>query len=148
MSAVATLRFGVPQSSVLGPNLFVLYAAEVIAIAEQHGFIVHAYADDLQLYYYDDPSSCTSLVSRLSACVNEIQEWMASSRQRLNTNKTELIWLGAARYVRVWEYAIRASTSGESSAVIANRQCNCLSVFRETTADEITKIVGRAPAKH
>ena len=43
---------------------------------------------------------------------------------------------------------IRASTSGECSAVIANRQCNCLSVFRETTADEITKIVGRAPAKH
>jgi len=32
--------------------------------------------------------------------------------------------------------------------MIANRQCNCLSVFRETTADEITKIAGRAPAKH
>ena len=58
----------------LGPNLIVLYTAEVIAIAEQHGFVVHAYADDFQLYDYDDPSSCASLVSRLSACVDEIQE--------------------------------------------------------------------------
>jgi hypothetical protein len=41
----------------------------------------------------------------------------------------------------------RTFTSGESSAVIDNRQCNRLSVFRETTVDEITKIVGRAPAK-
>ena len=64
MSAAATLRFGVPQGSVLGPNLFELYASEVIAIAEQHGFVVHAYADDRQLYDYDDPSSCASLVWR------------------------------------------------------------------------------------
>jgi len=39
---------------------------------------------------------------------------------------------------------IQTPTSGKSSAVIAN----CLSVFRETTADEIMKIVGQAPAKH
>jgi hypothetical protein len=43
---------------------------------------------------------------------------------------------------------IRASTSGETLVAIANRQCNSLSVFRETTADEIMKFVGRAPAKH
>jgi hypothetical protein len=33
---------------VLGPNLFVLYAAEVLTIARSHGFTAHAYADDLQ----------------------------------------------------------------------------------------------------
>ena len=101
MSAVMTIRFGVPQGSVLGPNLFVLYAADAIAIARKHGFSAHAYADDLQLYDHGNPSDCASLVSRLSACVEEVKEWMASSRLRLNASKTELIWLGAARYVKL-----------------------------------------------
>jgi hypothetical protein len=100
VSAVVITRFGVPQGSVLGPNLFVLYSAEAIAIAKKHGFDAHAYADDLQLYDHCDPSECASLVLRLSACVQEVKEWMASSRLRLNSTKTELIWLGAARYIR------------------------------------------------
>jgi hypothetical protein len=100
-SGVVMIRFGVPQGSVLGPNLFVLYAAEVIAIARKHGFLAHAYADDLQLYDHGNPSDCALLVTRLSACVEEVKEWMASSRLRLNASKTEMIWLGATRYVRL-----------------------------------------------
>ena len=41
---------GVPQGSVLGPILLIAYSAEVIGIVEQHGFNVHAFADDLQVY--------------------------------------------------------------------------------------------------
>ena len=84
----------------LGPSLFVLYSAEVLAIAESFGFQAHAYADDLQLYDHASLATCQSLVTRLSACVEAVAAWMASSRLRLNPTKTELIWLGASRYVR------------------------------------------------
>ena len=50
LSAPTKLRHGVPQGTVLGPLLFVLYAADVIEIATSLGVRVHSYADDTQLY--------------------------------------------------------------------------------------------------
>ncbi len=49
-SKVQSLPFGVPQRSVLGPILFVLYTKPLRAIAARHGMEIHFFADDVQLY--------------------------------------------------------------------------------------------------
>jgi len=44
------VQFGVPQGSVLGPLLFVLYTADIVNIITCQGLSAHQYADDIQIW--------------------------------------------------------------------------------------------------
>ena len=91
-SESAPVLYGVPQGSVLGPVLFILYSADVISIATRHmAFFSHSYADDLQIYDHSSQTTCLNLVPRMSAYIEEISTWMASNRLKLNPSKTEVI---------------------------------------------------------
>ena len=50
LSTVQPVQNGVPQGSVLGPILFVLYTAEIGRIVARHGLGFRQYADNCQIY--------------------------------------------------------------------------------------------------
>ena len=56
-SSLRQLEFGVPQGSILGPLLFVLYMAPLQDVISRHGLDCMFYADDTQLYIAINPKS-------------------------------------------------------------------------------------------
>ena len=49
-SGYCILKIRVPQGSILGPILIILYTKELHYIANEHGFNIHLYAGDTQMY--------------------------------------------------------------------------------------------------
>ena len=96
-SSTTVMKYGVPQGSVLGPLYFILYTADAFQIAEELGFFIHGYADDLQIYDHCLACDTSQLTNRLTHCIEVIGRWMSSNRLRLNASKTEFIWLGSTR---------------------------------------------------
>ena len=63
---------GVPQGSVIGPTLFVLFVNDVNDVFDNLAVSFNLYADDIKLYScYNITSSCDDL----SVAINRLYDW-------------------------------------------------------------------------
>ena len=86
-SECVSMPIGVPQGSVLGPLLFLLYIND-LNLAIKH-CKVHHFADDANLLYTDN--SIKKLNKFLNKDLKNLTNWLNANKITLNFGKTEMI---------------------------------------------------------
>ena len=69
-SSATALLCGVPQGSVLGPILFLLYTADLLELIQSHGLHPHMYADDTQVYGFCNPGATNEIQPGPRVCLH------------------------------------------------------------------------------
>ena len=89
------IRCGVPQGSVLGPLLFVIYINKLVSVLEHSKF--YMYADDLAVMV---SSSDVDIAARLLQYdMDSIAQWCTGHKLTINTEKTKVMWCFSDRAV-------------------------------------------------
>lgn len=80
--------FGVPQGSILGPTLFLIYINDLCSLNIKQGKII-SYADDTALIFTAKTNS--ELYEYAQIGLNTVSNWLQSNLLTLNTDKTKYI---------------------------------------------------------
>ena len=90
-SSIKQVTCSVPQGSVLGTLLFLLYTADLADLAAKHGVMLYAFTHDTQLYIHYEFHNMATSKDVCEHCIQYIGHWMLANRLKLNPDKNRTI---------------------------------------------------------
>ena len=102
-SAQATITCGVPQGSILGPILFLIYINDISNITSEN---LLSFADDTTLFLTD--CNVENLYRRGNIELKNLYTWLCTNKLSLNINKTKyIIFRSPQRHKKLEHYKLK-----------------------------------------
>ena len=102
-SDLIPVNYGVPQGSVLGPLLFLIYIYDLHKTI--HYCKVHHFSDDTNLFHTN--KSVKNLNKLVNCDMKQLNNWLSANKISLNIEKTELVFFKSPRKVLSDEIKIK-----------------------------------------
>ena len=99
-SSPKPVNFGVPQGSILGPVLFLLFINDINCGNPFDNARMTLYADDVQLLFVRPAGELEKLKNDAEIALTHIKDWYSSNGLKVNANKTQCIILGSKANTR------------------------------------------------
>ena len=96
-SDLLNITTGVPQGSILGPLMFIIYINDIVHATQSFDLIM--YADDTTMYISIDNTSLTNeeLTIMLNTELNKVTDWFKVNKLALNDKKTKYMLFALPR---------------------------------------------------
>ena len=92
LSSPKTVTCGVPQGSILGPLLFLLYINDM---PESLNYSTPSlYADDTEIYA--SSNDCGDLVHKINNDLENIRKWMIKNKLQIHPSKSKHMFIASA----------------------------------------------------
>lgn len=93
-STLMSLSSGVPQGSVLGPLLFILYVNDICECMDSDLCKAYLFADDVLLLFSEDRRLSSDLEININTCLNNILHWSFDNSLEINPTKSRALMFG------------------------------------------------------